>query len=117
MVFQHFGSHKSRGPHQPPCPLCGSKLADAIVGKLYKDSFHSKAGCGWKGILWIWELPHEDVVTLEVTIEDSTGVEVLDGSSNLERDSDIDIYNSLHHSFTGPESCWLYNAFQCQHYE
>ena len=31
----------------------------------------------------IRELPHEDVITLEVTIQDGTGVEVLDGRCHL----------------------------------
>ena len=31
----------------------------------------------------IRELPHENVITLEVTIQDGTGVEVLDGRCHL----------------------------------
>ena len=29
---------------------------------------HSEAGSGWNGVLGIRELPHENVITLEVTI-------------------------------------------------
>ena len=83
MVLQHLGGHESWGPYEPPGPLCGSKLADAVVRELHVDRFQSKACRGWKRVLWIRELPHEDVVALEVTVDDSTGVEILDGCSCL----------------------------------
>ena len=80
LIFQHFGGHKSRGPHQTPCPLCGNKLTDSIVGEFHEDI---GGPIHWNGILGIGKLPRQDIVTLQITIDDFVVVKILQCTGNL----------------------------------
>jgi hypothetical protein len=80
LIFQHFRGHKSRGSHQTPRPLRSNKLTDSIVGELYQDIGSS---IYWNGILGIWKLPYQDIVTLQVTIDNFVVVKILQCTGNL----------------------------------
>ncbi len=84
MVLEYLRSHESWCTNKAPSTMSGNELTDTVVRQLHVDHVDPKSGGTRNGIVGIGKLPDEHVLTLQITVDNSIGVEVLDRRGNLE---------------------------------